>query len=80
MRPAMIRPVSRSTCTVWFRSVRKTRTIGFPVRAVAAQSMRRLSSSGPISRKESKSVPLPRTLAALIPTSSNRAFLMLSSA
>src|SRR6266540_2546756 len=39
--PAMVRPASSSSRTVWLRSARYVRTIGLFARAVAAQSMRR---------------------------------------
>ena len=49
-RPAMTRPLSSSTMTVWLRSARKVRTIGLLARAVADQSTRRNSSSSEYSR------------------------------
>ena len=78
--PAIRRPVSSSMSTVWFRSARYVRTMTLAVRAVADQSMRRVSSSTPYSRSESNSVPPPLARAERRPTSRMRARSMRSSA
>ena len=69
-RPAAVRPVSSTISTCRSRSGRHVRTTTSAARAVARQSMERTSSPMTYSRSESNSVPCPRTITAVRPSSS----------
>ncbi len=69
-RAAAVRPVSTMRTTCRSRSGRQVRSIVVPARAVARQSMERTSSPRTYSRKESNSVPCPRTWMLVFPSSS----------
>ena len=69
-RPADVREVSRTSSTRRCRSGCQVRTTTLRARALARQSMLRTSSPSTYSRRESNSVPWPRTRTAARPSSS----------
>ena len=69
-RPADVRPVSRTSSRWRSRSGRQVRTMTSAARAEARQSMDRTSSPGTYSRNESNSLPCPRTMTRVRPSSS----------
>ena len=71
-RPAEVRPVSRTRRMWRSRSGRQVRTATVVWRAVARQSMERVSSPGTYSRRLSNSVPSPRVRTLVRPSSSRR--------
>lgn len=71
-RPADVRPVSRTRRMWRSRSGRQVRTATVDWRAVARQSMERVSSPGTYSRRLSNSVPSPRVRTLVRPSSSRR--------
>ena len=71
-RLAASRPESMTITTRRSRSGRHVLTMTSWARAVARQSIERTSSPGTYSRSESNSVPIPRTMSAVRPSSSRR--------
>ena len=70
MRAADVRDVSSTSSTRRSRSGRHVRTMTSDARAVARQSIERTSSPMTYSRNESNSVPCPRIMSAVRPSSS----------
>ena len=68
-RAADVRPVSRTSSSCRSRSGRQVRTTTSARRALARQSIDRVSSPTTYSRRESNSVPCPRTGATTAPSS-----------
>ena len=69
-RPADVRPVSSTSRTCRSRSGRQVRTMTSDARAEARQSMDRTSSPTTYSRSESNSLPWPRIITSVRPSSS----------